>query len=383
MDALIFDQAEWTARLGKEAEKTLGAMVMRGGVLGASEVPIEMRFDVMNPRVEEFVSGYSYRFAAKINKTTADRLRKQLTEGINAGESTQQLRKRLLEKIPEFAAKEEKQRFYTEMIARTERARAQHAGRIEGWKQSGVVEAKQWKAFPDACAFCQEMEGRTAGLDETYLEEGGRLQAGDSTMTFTYEPVAHPPLHPNCRCALLAVLIEKMVEEAPAAEALENAVHKAEAEIATRETEKAIAFDKNGNRILEKAGSRNAVRFNETETEIISNAETFLHNHPSGQGFSPEDVRYGFQTGVGEMRVISEYRRYSLRGLRGKKAQIKYFMGGHEAINHEVRFEFTEKIRAGTLEIRAAEQAHQREVMKRFAERYRNEGIEYIEEILI
>jgi hypothetical protein len=61
-------------------------------------------------------------------------------------------------------------------------------------------------------------------------------------MTFNYEDVGHPPLHPHCRCTLVAVLIDKMVEEAPAAEAVEFVPAKSVKEAETWARQNGIRF---------------------------------------------------------------------------------------------------------------------------------------------
>lgn len=74
-----------------------------------------------------------------------------------------------------------------EMVSRTEMAFADVAATTEGWKRSGVVSAKRFDAAPDCCDECQDCDEEEVGLDDTF-------SAGD------------PPIHPNCRCSISAVL---------------------------------------------------------------------------------------------------------------------------------------------------------------------------------
>jgi SPP1 gp7 family putative phage head morphogenesis protein len=81
------------------------------------------------------------------------------------------------------------------MIARTETAFADTAGSLIGWQESGVVSGKEWSVGAGCCDACEELHGEVVGLDEEFPE-------GD------------PPLHPNCRCALLPVVREAEQEAA-------------------------------------------------------------------------------------------------------------------------------------------------------------------------
>jgi SPP1 gp7 family putative phage head morphogenesis protein len=70
--------------------------------------------------------------------------------------------------------------YRAEMIARTETAFADVQGNLAGWRESGVVDSKQWVVAQDeVCDDCLALDGQVVGLD-------GSFPGGD------------PPLHPNC-----------------------------------------------------------------------------------------------------------------------------------------------------------------------------------------
>jgi len=76
------------------------------------------------------------------------------------------------------------------MIARTETIGASNQGALQSYKQSGVVEKKEWLVSAGACEICLDIEAEGAiGLHESF--SGG------------YDT---PPAHPNCRCAILPVI---------------------------------------------------------------------------------------------------------------------------------------------------------------------------------
>lgn len=82
-----------------------------------------------------------------------------------------------------------------EMIARTEIIRASTDGQLETWSQArqqgliGPRAGKRWMVTPDdrLCPRCAPLEGEVRPLDGTF------------------EGVDGPPLHPQCRCALVLV----------------------------------------------------------------------------------------------------------------------------------------------------------------------------------
>ena len=84
-----------------------------------------------------------------------------------------------------------------ETIARTETAKADVTGNLEGYAASGVVEGKEWTISQDEyCDECQGLDGVAVPLDQEFPDDGGW----------------GPPLHPNCRCDVLPVLDESEEE---------------------------------------------------------------------------------------------------------------------------------------------------------------------------
>ena len=81
-----------------------------------------------------------------------------------------------------------------ERIARTETAMADVAGNLEGWRATGVVEAKRWiVADANECDLCADLDGVEVGLDEDFPDDGGD----------------GPPLHPQCRCDVVPILSDE------------------------------------------------------------------------------------------------------------------------------------------------------------------------------
>jgi hypothetical protein len=101
---------------------------------------------IEDPDVLDALEKEMFKFAHGINQTTADDLRAELMEGMENGETIPQLADRISGLSDEWV-----EGWRSEMIARTETARAFTTGHIEAWRSTGVVSRKAWVAAGDAC----------------------------------------------------------------------------------------------------------------------------------------------------------------------------------------------------------------------------------------
>lgn len=167
-------------------------------------------YDPFTPAIREYQDLRTSKIAKDVNDETEKQLRASLTEGINAGESTHQIRARI-ELVMGIAST-----MRADLIAMTEVARAQSYADIAAWDQSGLVTAKEWYTARDerVCKFCGPMHGRVIDLEENFFNKGdiqvesGKNRKGEKT-NFTYhhdyDSVSGAPLHPRCRCTLLPI----------------------------------------------------------------------------------------------------------------------------------------------------------------------------------
>lgn len=117
-------------------------------------------------------------------------------------------------------------RTYSELIARTSIAWSQAEGSISRFRQIGVTQ-KQWYATEDerTCPFCNRMHGTIIPINNSFLGRSqpfeGTVQTPDGklkTVRMTSAPglpTDHPPLHPNCRCGILPVLVGGVANTEP------------------------------------------------------------------------------------------------------------------------------------------------------------------------
>jgi SPP1 gp7 family putative phage head morphogenesis protein len=131
-------------------------------------------------------------------------LRKTLRAGLNEGEGTEALAKRLSKKFTEF------QRSRSRRIAQTESTGAYNGGRVAGMKELGI-ERKRWINTGDSKVRDSHRITQTVKTDENFTLANGvtiDMPGGNGPAS---EVV-------NCRCSVVSVLLdedeERILEEA-------------------------------------------------------------------------------------------------------------------------------------------------------------------------
>ncbi|KKN71751.1 hypothetical protein LCGC14_0418170 [marine sediment metagenome] len=165
-----------------------------------------LSIDLKNPKAEQFIEENAGRLIKDIDETTRNQLGKALATGLDEAEGVAQLKERVravFDKASDSRA---------ELIARTEVVKASNFASQEAWRQTGVVEAKQWFTAGDdrVDPLCMKLDGKVASLNENFFEGGDTFTVvdpdeGRSSIKIV-DDVPVPPLHPGCRCVLLPVL---------------------------------------------------------------------------------------------------------------------------------------------------------------------------------
>ena len=190
----VFDLAEWRRRFREGIRPELGRVADAAGAEAVASVTVGVAFDVLDPAVVRALERQAQRFAREVNATTWERLKAALAEGIEAGEGTDALAGRVREVMGARIASD------AETIARTETTPAWTTGNLEGWRQSGVVQGKEWLAALDERTRETHVaaHGQTVGLDEDFDVGGGSGQ-GPGLIDDPAESI-------NCRCVAVPVL---------------------------------------------------------------------------------------------------------------------------------------------------------------------------------
>lgn len=203
------DVVDW-GDLDKEMARVLAplllSVVAEFGRYAYEQVNLDPQlFDAFNQSIQHYYQSRSNKIAKDVNDETEKQLRAELSQGVQAGETSYELRARV-EKVFGSALT-----YRADRIARTEVTRATSFADIEGWSQSGVVEAKEWFTAHDerTCKFCRPLDGRVIPLEEKFFSKGDVFEGDDGkTINLDYDDVPGSPLHGNCRCVLLPVLVE-------------------------------------------------------------------------------------------------------------------------------------------------------------------------------
>jgi hypothetical protein len=210
----FFENEEWNKRLAeeggmfiKELYDTFGRAAFDG--LKKTVAGVTGTFSMEYPYIEEFLNNYVFKFAEAINKTTASRLEKMMSMIIDRGLS--------MEDAANYIDEIFDNPIRSLLIARTETIRASNYGTVEAYKQSGVVTGKRWLVTEDdrTCDRCLEMVGKKSlTLNGTESLEGKSIGLNEP---FFIDPNGYsdgmgPPLHPNCRCTILAEIDEEYLK---------------------------------------------------------------------------------------------------------------------------------------------------------------------------
>jgi len=139
---------------------------------------------------------------------TKNLISKAIQDGLEAGESLSKIAKRI-DVIYEDALGVKAAGYRIERVARTEVIKSSNEITEAAYRQSGVVSKKEWISNPGACQFCAALNGTVINLGAVFVPKDGTVEGKDGGVyKNTYEDVAHPGIHPDCRCALIPVIDE-------------------------------------------------------------------------------------------------------------------------------------------------------------------------------
>jgi hypothetical protein len=169
----------------------LAAILIKAAQNGGLAAFTQINFDggdivnQVNKLAVEWAENRAAELVTKISEATRDYLRADITQAVKEGWSTKQLGKVLQENYGFSEGR-------SEMISRTEIAAADVQGNLMAYRESGVVEGKEWirgsEEYP--CDECEENDA--AGVIPLEVA----FPSGDMG----------PPAHPNCVCDVLPVL---------------------------------------------------------------------------------------------------------------------------------------------------------------------------------
>lgn len=194
---------EHVQRLADNLEPELRNVVTAGVADAGGELP-DSTFEVVPQSAIDFANDFREEFSRLVVQDAAEQMSNAVVEGLRQGQTIDEIAENLGD-IPKARA---------ERIARTEVQRARQGGKLATLKEAGIAQ-KEWVLAPGNCPFCGGLvrdNGGTGGksdsipIDQPFVESGSTLVGTDGKSRTIDRDVQHPPLHPNCRCQLRAVL---------------------------------------------------------------------------------------------------------------------------------------------------------------------------------
>lgn len=202
---------DWEDEIYAHTHHLIGSRATMAADIESRKLGVMLTDFIDRPKVQLALRNETYKFAQAVGKSSQNKLRATLVQGQKLGESIPQLTNRVKE-VFEGVDPTRATSARAEMIARTESAQAYTVGTRQVWQETGVVQGATWLASTNACPFCEEMDGVEVRLDTPFFTVGQSLSVPYAekviTMNFDYRDILGPPLHPQCRCVLLAKLID-------------------------------------------------------------------------------------------------------------------------------------------------------------------------------
>lgn len=173
------------------------------------------------------------KFAKSMIKTDKDKIIDIIAKGVAEGKGIPVIRNEIRDTFEQYSKTQ------AERITRTEVIRASNQGTVDAWQQSEVVSGKEWLTAEDSRVDedCEEMNGVIVNVESSF--NGAIKDKFDEDVAeklLDYGSVGEPPLHPDCRCTLIPVLVDTKAFD-PTNLALENKVKDLENQIDKRTKE--------------------------------------------------------------------------------------------------------------------------------------------------
>jgi HK97 family phage portal protein len=189
-----------------ELSALLHALIARRGEEAAAEVVANLIINMRNDRAAAFVTAQTRRLWDDVTGTTTEKMREIVATGLQQGEGLVPI----LERVDAFFDYCEGERSL--LIARTETNRAYNFASVEGWRQTEVVDRKEWLTAEDGAGGRHAEDPIYTGLDGQVVDLDEAFDVGGEPLQFPGDPGGPAGETCNCRCTLLPVVNEAAME---------------------------------------------------------------------------------------------------------------------------------------------------------------------------
>jgi SPP1 gp7 family putative phage head morphogenesis protein len=142
---------------------------------------------IPSEQLRKRIQGNVRKFTESMVETDQDHLSDLIVAGIDDGKGVPEISSAIKSDFVDYSANQ------ATRITRTEVLRSANQSAVDAFKQSGVVEGKQW-VIAGTIDECAGYDGEIVTLDNGFYGSDSEFQDGD------------PPLHPNCKCVVIPVL---------------------------------------------------------------------------------------------------------------------------------------------------------------------------------
>ena len=192
----LFAEMMWRKRFETGGKPFLGGVMEDVGQAELDNLVVGIDFDISDPRVQTFLGDKLEKYSKDVNDTTLASLRKTLRTGVAGGESIPELQKRV-QHVFSIADKTR-----ATMIARTEVLSSANKASLEAYRQSGVVDKKEWLNAGDADVRpSHQINGQKVALDKKFTLGSGVQTDGPGQSGVAAEDIL-------CRCTTVAIVKE-------------------------------------------------------------------------------------------------------------------------------------------------------------------------------
>lgn len=252
-------------------------------------------------------------------------------------------------------------------LVRTETMHYLNDATLRRYKDVGVEYVQIWAAEDErTCDECSKYHGKIYPIDKC----------------------PHVPLHPNCRCTIIPVTDESMIQKYGEADLkLEDSTDKwseearrellkSEKTLGGRSKETMEVYGPDGGYRFSKRGDASSVGISVLDIPKLRGA-VVTHNHPSGGSFSFTDLKFLKRMPVSEIRVSTTEGSYYIRKPKEWHRDISSttkMEKAYDEIRNNLKPKYRKLYNDGKISKTDRHRLFLDEVNKTFAERY---GLEY------
>jgi len=196
-ETIVFDMENAQALIDKHIVPVIMEALKEGGEAALAYLDIEIVLDMREFHILECLATRK-NLLSNIADDLFNTIRDEIREGIILGEGVNALQQRLIENVWD-----ETEQVRALRVARTESAVAVNRGTLEGYRQSDVVERKEWLSAPDARETHQAAGAQYQGSGAIPIDQDFHVGAGHGPCPGS---IGLPEEDINCRCFLSPVV---------------------------------------------------------------------------------------------------------------------------------------------------------------------------------